>query len=66
MDVTFKRFVGNIRTVVTNFSLFRTETIEYLSIHSFNPALPGTSQNAQALHSPLPKGGDWTRVTVYG
>ena len=34
MDVTFKIFVGNVKTVVSNFRLFPAEAVEYLSIHS--------------------------------
>lgn len=46
MDITFRRFVENIKTVVSNFKLFPAEAVGYLS----NPStftLASTEEKAQ-------------------
>lgn len=65
MDVTFKRFVENIKTVVSNFRLFPAEAVEYLSIrqHLLWQALKRKSRAAR----PLLGGGELIRVVhAYG
>lgn len=46
MDVTFRRFVENIKTVVSNFRLFPAEAVGYLSIPS-TFTLASTEEKAQ-------------------